>query len=254
MKIKTILIIALISFICSCAKTPSKTVHPNGIRNQRAINLESSLKERKQKINTLHGFAKVFIDDNVEILETEAAIVIERPNQFRIEAMDSLADTWAIAGLNGSKFWLNLPQKNKLYQKKAKKKYLKKYLAADINFTDLISIISGIIPSSSSLKLAELNYKTRHYRAYFEPLHIYYDKKKQLPLKLVKYSFLEDAAQEENSVIQYEVYFSQWELINDLYFPMKIILISPKLGSQVIIKYQVIELNKKVDNKIFNPL
>ncbi|MFH1873569.1 MAG: DUF4292 domain-containing protein [Pseudomonadota bacterium] len=254
MKFNFLLAIILVITSYSCAKTPPQTIHPHGQTNEITQALEKELSQRDQNIQTLSAYAKVIIDDSQKILETEVAIVIQRTQQLRIEAMDSLADTWAIAGIDGEIIWLNLPQKNKSFRKKAKTEYLKKYLAADIDFTDLISIISGLIPDGHNLKLAELDRKNRHYRAFSEPIHIYYDTKRRLPQKLVKYSLNQDTVQEENGQIQYEVYFSNWKLVNTIYFPMLITLVSPKLGSQVIIEYQAVEINKPIEQKIFKSL
>lgn len=254
---KSLLISAIfISLLAvSCAKKPPKVVSIEGVRNSRAVSVEETLKDADSKIATLRGLGKATIVDNGKERLTDIVLVVKRPEQMRIDAMDALADVWAAAGTDGVRLWLWLPQKGKLYRGTASKRNLRKLADFDLELSEMASIISGLVPGIRDAQLVEIDRKNKHYRFQYKPLHLYMNKKRNYPERLIRYQsdgHVTDEKEQEGQ-IQYEVRYYDWISRGGIKFPNRIEITFPKYHSSFSMIMKEIEFNKELDDSIFKP-
>lgn len=252
---KVLCTIFIILLAVSCAKKPPKVVSVEGMRNSRAVSVEKTLKEADAQIASIRGLGKASIVDNGNERLTDIVILVKRPEQMRMDAMDALADVWAAAGTDGIRMWLWLPQKAKLYRGTASKRNLKKLAEFDLELSEMASIISGLVPGIQDATLVEINRKERHYRFEYKPLHLFMDKKRKYPVKIIRYQPTGSGTdeREEEGQVQYEVRYSDWASKNSIRFPGKIEVMFPKHASSFSMIFKEIEFNKDLDDSIFKP-
>ncbi|PIU56285.1 MAG: hypothetical protein COS89_06170 [Deltaproteobacteria bacterium CG07_land_8_20_14_0_80_38_7] len=240
-------IIVLLFIISSCQKEHVNTTIDIP-QSRSAIKLQSALKKRSDVIKTLKGFAFVEMVENNETRKTDIALIIQRPNNIRIDAIDSLADVWASIGCTEKELWLWFPLKKKLYTGKTKKKNLKKVFNFDWNIDELISILSGLPPYLNN-NLIEIDKKEGHYKIKDKPIHIYTDKSADHIVKIIRYN--DDNSDANNT--QYTVTYSDWTTYNNISLPQSIEADFPSKNSYFSIGYLDVEFNKDIENTLFNP-
>jgi hypothetical protein len=249
-----ILLILALS-VAACAKEPPRVASVEGVRNARAILVERLLKEADSRVTSIRGMAKALLVNRDGDRQTDVAILVERPEKIRADAMDNIADVWAAAGTDGMRLWLWLPQKGKLYRGNATAGNLRKLADFDWGLADITSIIAGLVPGAGDAELVEINKRDRHYRLGYKPLHIFVDEKKRHPIRLIRYKPQSSGtdAGEEGGEVQYEVNFSDWRNAGGIEFPGRIEVFFPGRSSRLSIEYKDVEFNAHVDSSLFKP-
>lgn len=246
---RTFILFSVLAFVAGCAKEPARVAVAAGERSAQAILVERSIKEAEMRVKTLRGLAEAILIENDEERETDLALVISRPNKIRADAVDMLADVWAAAGTDGSRMWLWMPQKSKLYQGRATPGNLKRLAAFDWEISELVSIASGLVPAARQAELIEVtNDGKLHYSFKNKPLDLWVDPKTNDPVRLVRYKM-----ENGEKKVQYEVEFSGYKKIGDVVFPHNIDVKFPEKPSSFHLRYKEIELNAAVDSSIFKP-
>jgi len=94
-----IIIALLVSLVSGCAKKPARPARAVvGERTERAEIVEGKLKGRLSAMNSIKALGNLELIVDGDRRRTDAAIVIVRPDRFRIDAMDFIADVWVKVG------------------------------------------------------------------------------------------------------------------------------------------------------------
>jgi outer membrane lipoprotein-sorting protein len=217
--------------------------------------VERSIKEADDRIKTFRALAQATLINKEDEHQTDVVLVIVRPNHIRVDAMDNLADVWASAGTDGSRLWLWLPHKEKLYRGAATQRNLKRLADFEWELSEVSSIAAGLIPDARNAELVELSRKEGHYRMTDKPIHLWVDPKTRHPIRLVKYSAPERESEnpQDESLIQYEVKFAQYESLSGEAFPREIDVTFPGHSCSLSLRYREVEFNAKTDPQLFKP-
>jgi len=240
----------------ACHKAPPRVATEGGVRNAAAILVERSLKESEDRVKTLRGLAKAILTDKDEERHADVALVIVRPDHVRVDAFDNLADVWAAAGSDGSRLWLWLPQKHKLYQGSATARNMKRLADFDWELSEVTSIAAGLIPDARQAELVQIpGGEKGRYSFRDRPMHIWVDPKKRRPLRLVRY-YLPQKDDESSAIseeVQYEVSFSDYRVVGDVEFPHKIDVTFPGRSCSLSLYYRDVEFNAEIKASLFKP-
>jgi len=252
---KVICCLLILVFASACRKAPPHVATVGGVRNPQAILVERSIKEADDRIKSFRGLAQATLINKEDERQTDVVLVIVRPNHIRVDAMDNLADVWASAGSDGSRLWLWLPHKGKLYRGAATQRNLKRLADFQWELSEISSIAAGLIPDARNAELVELSRKEGHYRITDKPIHLWVDPKTRRPVRLVKYSSPERNEQnpEDESLIQYEVKFSEYVSLGGEVFPREIDVTFPGHSCSLSLHYSEVEFNAKADTSLFKP-
>lgn len=240
-----VVMLTLILFT-SCAKAPPKAaISPVGERTAAAAAQEEGLKKFADATRTVRGLAWVELQDGEEVRETEAAIVISRSAGIRADAIDQLADVWAMTGTDGQKLWLYLPSRQKLYSGKASRANLFRLAKFDLEIPELISILAGAPFAPENSAVMEMapgggvfffsGGSSVRFRA---------DKKSGLPFRIER--------SDSDGKVDYEATFEDYKKIGPIKFPHRIEAIFPERGAKIVVTYRDVTLNDAVDSKIFS--
>lgn len=247
---RIIFFLCICAFVVSCHKAPPR-IAGGGTRSVNAIVAERSIKESEDRVKTLRGLAHAVLAEKDEGHETDIAVVIDRPGHIRIDAFDNLADVWAAAGSDGSRLWLWLPQKKKLYQGKATSRNLRRLADFDWELTDVISIAAGLVPNARGAELAHLEKEVYNFRD--RPMRLWMDAKERHPLRLVRYYLPEGNETAANEQIQYDVKFSDYRTVGGIDFPHKIEVTFPGRSCSLTLDWKDVEFNVNVKQSLFKP-
>lgn len=237
--------IALLIFFVSCAKTPPR-VAKKELREKSplAVSFESKLKSFEDATRTVKALAKVELTNGEEFRRTDAVVVIKRPTSIRVDAIDNLADVWAQACATNKKMWLYLPSKHKIYSGKSNRSNLHRLAKFDLEINELLSALAG-----SPLVEADGIFESKpgskaQYESSDGNVKITVDKK-ILPVKVVRLSG-------STSDPDYEIEFSDYKKVGDVFFPYSVIASFPKMDAQVMVNYTEVELGASVDDGVFS--
>lgn len=242
-------IILLVFFGAGCAKEYAKTAYgpSSGRQTQASIILENQIRKFEEASSHIRGMAWFLIGDGEEERQTDAAVVVMRPDHARVDALDPLADVWARAGTDGKMMWLFIPAKSKLYSGRASKGNLFRLTKFDFEMPELISILAGGLPIKQGSNLVEIvGEKPPHFFAEGSNIHLWTDLKGTKVTKVIRFS-------KDSTNVDYSVAFSDYRRIGGIDFPCRIELRFPERGARMVVVYKDVELGGKMDSVNFSP-
>ncbi|MFH1831070.1 MAG: DUF4292 domain-containing protein [Pseudomonadota bacterium] len=237
------------TLVAGCAKAPPKEARmPEGRRTKLSIALEREQLKIKETTSTLRGLAWVELRTPEEDWRTEAAVVIERPDRIRMDAMDSLADVWAKLGTDGKDLWLYIPGKRKLYKGRVSSRNMKRLLSFEWEPWEFISLIAGALPIANEPEVMQVGAARN---AYFidraSRLHMWTEKGKSMHVvRCVRYAKGSDD-------VDYEILFSDYRHKGGVSFPHVIEAVFPQQGARLRVEYRDLKLGEEVADEIFAP-
>lgn len=244
-----ILCAASVSF-AGCAAKHATSPRPRdvaGFKTARAVKLGSDLAKYVEETNVVRALAWVEISDGSEDRKTSAAIALRRPASIRVDAMDELADAWAMAGTNGSVAWLLIPARSKFYSGRATKEDLRRFSNFDWEISELVSLAAGSPPLGEGESVLEAaGSKEMHFATDGGRLHIWLDKKTKRVAKCARYS-------DGGGRMDYTAAFSDHRRLGNTFFPYTIEAVFPDRGAKLIIRYDEVTLGGKIDGAVFLP-
>ena len=244
-----ILIAVIFLFLSGCAKKPPRVVTGEVGRVSKASEkLQLKVEEFSRKTHSIKALVKLSVSDESESRDTEAALIVIRPNRIRIDAMDSLADVWAKIGSDGEHLWLYLPAKNKLYKGRSVRKNLQRLLKFDMDVADLVSVITGLPPVKDGLKITQLGKKGEGlFIADGGLLRIRADGRKMLVRECVQYG---DDGEKIDYIAKYDDYRSQ----AGIDFPYHVEVVFPQRNAKAVVEYVDVAFSGDIDPAIFTPV
>lgn len=232
--------------IAACAKIPPQSAAQGGVRNGRAEALERRLQELARNTGTLKALAWVEFSDGEEERRTEAALVLERPSSVRVDAMDALADVWAQAGSDGSRMWLLLPSRGKLYSGRASRSHLRRLVNFDWEMADAISLIAGTPFSSDRLSFRQVgDAAENHFLASEEGVHVWTDGRPGRPIKVARYA-------EGGEALEAMVILGEYRRVGGADFPHRVEATFLERGARIAITYREVHLGAPIENAVFS--
>ena len=134
-------------FLCAgCAKKGDVVARSRGERTPAAVVLEKEIRNAVSSTPTIKAFAEITVIMWDRVRRSQAAIVVQRPLNLRIDMMDGLADVLAKLGSVDGELWLYIPGGGGLYTGKAAKRGLGRVTGLSLNAPELISVLSGMPP------------------------------------------------------------------------------------------------------------
>lgn len=248
-KLPSIVLCVSIAILAGCAKPAPKVAKlPEGRRTRLAIAVEKDLSRLREATYTARGLAWAELKTTGDDWKTEAAIVIHRPANLRVDVMDSLADVWAQMGSDGRDLWLYIPGKGKLYRGRATSRNMRKLASFDWTPGDFVSILAGTPPVSEELQIVEVRGGSeRHLVDLKSGLHLWVEKgRKRRVLRCVRYSA-------KGNGIDYEIDFSAYARVGGVEFPHIIEARFPSKGARFKVEYRDVVLGGDVAESIFMP-
>lgn len=245
-RIGTISLILSFVFFLGCAKQSSHlAISLGGVGTVKSRVLKNNIKLYFEKTKTVKALAFLFFSDGEEERQSDAALIISRPDSIRVDMMDSLADVWASTGSNGEKMWLFIPNRSKLYSGRASKKNLHRLANFDWELSELVSVMAGSPPIIEDSELLQVGaQRDGHFVEKDGSLHIWADVKNGRVGKCARYS-------DGGSKIEYSVDFSDYRNVNGTLFPYRVEAIFPNRGAKIIILYNDVTLNQEVNSGLF---
>lgn len=243
--IATILIFAS----ASCAKRPQNIARAEvGKKTLVSLDVEKNLKSFIDATKTVRALVRFEISEGDEMRRIDGALVVNRPDQARFDAMDSLADVWAKAGSDGQNLWLYIPNKDRLYKGRVLKKNLNRLVRFDLEVPELISLISGIPPLHDQVRILQSGKRQEnHFIAMGGDFHLWIDSARTKRLsKCVRYA-------PSGGVIDYVATFSDFRKIGDVQFPFRIEITFPQTNARAVVLYRDAAFGSEVDPSMFAP-
>jgi len=238
-----------ISLLAGCAKPAPKVArYPEGVRTRLAVSVERDIERMGDAARTLRGLAWVELDTASRDWQTDAAVVVVRPDMLRVDVMDSLADVWAQIGSDGRDMWLYVPGKRKLYKGRASSRNMKRLASFDIEPADLISLFAGLPPLPAGANLVQIgNAADRHLLNPASGVHLWVEEgKKRRIARCVRYS-------DDGESVDFEVAFSGYRRVGGLEYPHSIDASFPPSGARLRLEYREVALGGDVQQGIFSP-
>ena len=240
------IILVLAMGIAGCAKVaPRAALAVEGKRTPEAAALEARLAKLKAATPTLKGLAWVALTTPEEDRRTEAALVVERPDRIRIDAMDALADVWAEAGSDGKKLWLYLPGRQKLYEGRASPRTLRKLAGFDWEPAELVSIVAGLPPLGEAPELLQVGAaRERHFASKASGIHLWTDGAKGRVARCIRFA-------PDGTAHDYEITFSDYHRERGVDFPRRIEAVFPVHEDRILVEYRDVRVGEPVDADAF---
>ncbi len=235
--------------LTGCAKPAPKVArYPEGVRTKLAVSVEKDIERMGDAARTLRGLAWVELDTASRDWQTEAAVVVARPDMLRVDVMDSLADVWAQIGSDGRDMWLYVPGKRKLYKGRASSRNMKRLASFDIEPADLISLFAGMPPLPAGAGLVQVGSEAdRHLLDTASGIHLWLEEgKKRRVARCVRYS-------DDGISIDFEIAFSGYRRVGSLEYPHSIDASFPSSGTRLRVEYREVALGGDVEQGIFSP-
>lgn len=230
----------------SCAKAPPRTgAREAGIRTGQAAALEGLISRYAERTKTIKALAWLDLSDGEEERQTEAALVIARPASLRANAMDALADVWAQAGSDGSRLWLFLPARDKLYAGRASRSNLRRLLPFNWEVRDAVSVIAGAPPVESGAEFVQVGHRRdNHFVVRDGDLHVWTEGRSGLPAKCARY-------RDGGATLEYLATFGEYRLVDGIDVPHRIEAMIPERGARIVVVYREVALGAPVDRQVF---
>jgi outer membrane lipoprotein-sorting protein len=232
---------------CGCAKKPAEVARPERMtpEAQRAFTMLENHLDRIRSVRakgTLFAWAR---GENV----TDIAVVAKLPDSVRLETMDAVADVTMAAGSRNGRAWVWLPMQDRIYRGRASRRTLKRLIDVDWNVSDLAHVLAGTIDMRGSDFLLKSGDVDGLFAVRDQPMTIKIDMKRGLPLRVTRY----DEKRIPGHVAPlYEVRFENYRDVDGIPFPFQVVAHVPGYGHRIVFAYDHVELNREIDDDIFD--
>lgn len=204
--------------------------------------IEANLIKRDTEIRSLKGFAAVRLLQNNTLSQYDMAVLIEKPDKIRIEAIDDLMGVVASITTNQENVTIEFLQD--------KTKSLKRAIKFDGEISDFLSILLGSPPGIKKDALTEIDKNNEEYGLKDKDIHLFIDTEGSNLKKIVYYKKYYSKRKWEKKT-KYIVLFEDWQTLGKVKFPQKIELSSPADKFSLYIEYKEIKLNENIPPHFF---
>lgn len=242
---KIIATVLVLLFVTACARDHARTARADfdGKRTNGAIVLENIVKQYREKTSSIKALAWVLLGSDEEERQTDAALVIMRPDHIRADAMDPLADVWARAGTDGKTMWLYLPSKSKLYSGRASTANLNRLTKFDFELSELLNILMGSPPTLGDAGYLQSARDRNHFVVEGTNIHIWTDGKRVI--KVVRFGA-------DDSQVEYTVEFGDFRRVQNIDFPFRVEALIPGRGARIVVVYKDVDFAGAADPSLFS--
>ena len=233
--------VLLAVFLCTgCAKKGAVVARPVGERTAAAVELEGEIKKTISMTPTIKAFAEITIILRNRVRRTQAAIVVERPSNLRIDIMDELADVLAQLGSVDGDLWLYVPDGGGLYTGKSARRGLSRVTGLSLNAFELISVFSGIPPITDESVILEST-DGLSFTVNGGTFRLWTDRAKGHLLGFEKISKRHG----------YKVELGDYRLVGGAWFPCEIRVSVPRKGAEVVLIYRDVTIGASIGGDPF---
>lgn len=180
---------------------------------------------------------------------TDIAVATKLPDRVRLEMMDAVADVTMAAGSRSGRAWVWLPMLNKVYHGRASRRNLKRLIDIDWDVNDLAHVLAGTVDMRESDFLLKVGAEEGLFAVRNQPMTVKIDMKRGLPVRFTRYKTKGVAG---HSLPLYEVRFEDYRDVDGIPFPYNIVAHVPGYGYRVVFAYDEVELNRNIDDDIFD--
>jgi len=244
-KIVAVLLAAVLLLMTGCARKEAAVARPKPMTPE-ASRMLYVLNSRNDSIRTVKAVGKLTVYDGESENKTDIVMVLVPPDSFRADAMDPVADVSASVGSEGKYIWVWLPQKNKIYKRRATRSNLRRFAHIDSKLEDFIYMLTGSIPTAEQEVIEPVGGEAGHFLLRMKGVELWMDKKIDVPYRIVRYR-----EPPRNGGVRYDVVFQDYRKTGGVLFPYRISAKYPARGSAAIIEYTDIELNGEVSPDVF---
>jgi hypothetical protein len=242
----TALCSCLFLFAACAKKAPVVAKTPAGNLTRLAQSVQEDIGKMQAATASVRGLAWIVLNSEARAWQTEAAIVIVRPDKLRVDVIDALADVWTQIGSDGRDMWLFLPDKGKLYKGRASARNVRRLASFDAKPAELLSIVSGVPPLPEGAALVQVGPLSEgHLVDETSGLHVWVERGKRM--RVVRCARYADDGEE----MVYEVVFSDYRRIGGVEFPYVINASFPAGGASLVLEYRDVTLGDEVAPGIF---
>lgn len=237
----------LVLVLTACAReAPRTALHEEGRRSRASTALERRLKNFEAATGSLKALAWLRIDSPERTINSDAAVVVERPDRIRVDVIDSLADVWASAGSDGQTMWLYVPGKRKLYEGRATEAGISRLASFGLSPSHLISLLAGTPPVAADEGIEEAGSgRDRHFIFASGGLRCWLENGER--------GRVSRCEKPSDGGVDYEISFSDYRRAGAVEFPHSIEARFPSRDSSLSIRYREVETGGRIDPASFDP-
>lgn len=235
--LRGILILSILLFSLSCAKTPKISMDIKGTGPLPA-GIQDFLTQTS-KMKTLKGFAEITVNFKGRIKKMDVAILAKAPNKLRIEFLDEFAGVVASVIATDESLVYSDSKGVSVFRGEDAERYFEKITFMPWNARELINVILGSLPKDvDATKNFFYDSDGRYWIApYLSAL--YYEDDKLHYISTIK------------SRVQTEIVYSGLLKQGNHWYVPKIFIKLPRKNTALTILYNDVELNKNIPDKVF---
>lgn len=243
--------IAVIVLLCSagCAMTPEAPVSMEGggapageLRHE----IVSALKARNESIQSLRGLMSVRYARKLSGIRGDTAIILKRPYDLRIDSLTEFGASHAQVLVSRGDLLIYWSDQNRFHRGLASREDLGKYLSVPLGAEEVISLMSGVIPVETEAEYV-MRWDRKKNRLILKgmrgELTVSPETKDYLPLRYIAFDV--DGGKD------FQVDFADYQDFKKLRFPSTLTMHFRNPRLRIEIHYQDLELNPKLDAKVF---
>jgi len=231
-----------ILLFAGCAKRGGVVARPDGERTSAAIGLEDGLESFVGATTKLETFADIEVILPGGVRHVQAAIILERPLNLRIDLIDDLVGVFANIGIDDGNLWLYIADGEKLYTGESARRGLARITGLSLSASELISILSGAPPITDESILLEFSDKSSF--AFDDgAFRLWTDGKKG------RLAGFEKVSKRRG----YRVDLSDYRHIRGVWFPCKISVSMSRGGAVLALRYSNPDIGRHVEGDPFSP-
>jgi len=203
------------------------------------------LKKRDASLQGLRGLASVRYGSNLFGVHGETAFAVRRPGQLRIDALSDFGSFASQVILSRGRLLIVWPSENTYFEGVADRGAMERFLSVGLEPDEMIDVLMGAVPleSEDRYRIVRADEKEIVVRGERRELWLERSEGRFLPIKIV--------GLDERGKMRYQAKYGHYRDHEGRLFPVKLSAEFWEPRSRIEIQFKDIELNPKVENKIF---
>lgn len=214
-------------------------------------NLVNQLREREGLLENLKTIAHLTLNTPDKNLSTKEVFIIKRDLALRVETINFFGHPTMYLVSNNKDLLVYFPFEGKFLRTEATRKNLYKWTGVNLNFSQIIKILSGIAPLSMDTKRIRGIYKSAEKKYILQIYNneenileeIWIEADRLIPTRSLLFS-------PEGDVLL-DVKYHHFKKVQDYLLPFSIKIILPKENTDIKIVYKKVYINQELSEDIF---
>lgn len=211
----------------------------------------NQLEKRKDDFKDLRAWASLSFQSEDESYSFQEALLLQVPAHIRMEILSPFGNPVVLMVANENNFSIFDMNRKKFYQGRASQENLYRFLQLPLKPEDLINLLSGNIPhldSDAPVKEVVISNKKVYLLEgsddhYLGKWRMWIDSQNYVPLRVALFSL--------DGEVLYDVYYEDFQSVNDYRFPGELTILMPSEGKKLSLKYKTITLNQGIPVDVF---